>query len=175
MADMTAVRARIAAIVLGTYGTEYAIAEGRFHEAAPDSDLEHHALGTLERAFELVMPGDRTPIIPVDRTAGVGYYSYPISIRVGYVYTHAGGEAVTEGGEVSGGATRAQVETRALDDGHRLENALSSWRNTGGLTPHIIDLKSPDGSSGGPTLEKLSDRCILTVPLLLLTREVLGV
>jgi hypothetical protein len=172
-ADFTAVKARLTAIMLGTYGSEFTIAAGKFHEASPDQEPAHHPLGTLERAFWVVMPGQRTPIVPVDRTAGVGYYAYPLNIQVGYVFTRAGGDAVVEGGEVDGGATMDLVEARALADGHAIESAMSSWLNTGGLTPHVIDLKAPDNSDG-PALEWLPDRCILTVPLLLLTRVTLG-
>lgn len=159
-------RARIEAILLGEYGVQYPIASGRFHMMPPDQrSLDQMDLGTLERAVLVDMPNARTPVIPTDRAAGYGVFSYPVNVQVGYVVTGAG-EAWEALGEQSGAATWTAVQDRANEDRQAIESALGSWLNTGGLTPHVIDL-NPTGGGG---IEQRADRAILTVPFSMMVR-----
>lgn len=162
---MSDIRARLESILLGTYGVEYPIPLAHFHLAPEDSDLDSHSLANLERAVDVQVSAERAPLLPVDRTAGVGYYNYPLVVQVGYVVTGAG-DVWDASGEQSGAATVRAVSDRADTDRHMIESALGSWRNTGGLSPHIIDLVP----TGGGGLELSPDRAILSVPFQLTLR-----
>lgn len=160
------IRARVQAIILGDYLGDYPIAPGRFHLASTAvANLNAHDLGTLERAVRVDIPNERTPLVPVDRTAGFGLYQYTLTIQVGYVLTGAGDGAEALG-EQSGPGTLDAIQDRANEDRQALESALGSWRNLGGLSPHVIDLEP----IGGPGIEVGPDRCILSVPFALKVR-----
>jgi hypothetical protein len=160
------IRARIQDIILGEYIGDYPIAQGRFHLAATsEATLATHDLGTLERAVSVDIPNARTPLVPVDRGAGFGLYQHTLTVRVGYVLTGAG-DAAEGTGEQSGAGTLVAIQDRANEDRQALESALGSWRNLGGLSPHVIDLE-PVGGGG---VEVGTDRCILAVPFVLKVR-----
>lgn len=162
---MSDIRARLEQVITGNYGNEFLIPLDHFRLKPVDRTLESADPGTLERSVDLRIAAERTPLIPVDRTSGVGYYSYPVVVRVAYVLTGAGDPGESDGPQ-SGEATLPAVEDRADTDRNRLESALGSWLNTGALNPHVIDLR-PVGGGG---LELLADRAILTVPFEMILR-----
>jgi hypothetical protein len=160
------VRARLEAIITGDYGTDYAIPAGHFHLAPGDRTIDRTDLGSAERAVKVVIRQDRTPHLPINRMSGHGIYTYPVDVQVCYVRTQAGEDWDGASGEQSGAGTDEGITDRANADRNRLEAALGSWLNTGGLTPHIIDLRP----TGGGGIETLGQRAILTVPFELLVR-----
>lgn len=166
-----AVRSRFRDILLGSYGVEYPIPEGHFHLADIRFTPDTHPPGTLERAVWVSLTGEGTPAVPTDRTSGYAYLRYQLLVQVGYVLTGAGDSGAEATGEQSGGADLDSVQDRADADRQRIASALGSWRNTGGLTPHVIDCY-PEAA---PALEVGQGRVTLTVPFSLLLRVPLTV
>lgn len=164
-------RERAYRLLEGLEGVEgWAIPPGQYHRADPRTTLEHHDLGSLERAVRIVLR-QREPIggfnNPYD---GRGLFTQPLIVRVGYVLTGAGDDSDMQG-EQSGAATLEAIEDRAAQDADQIEARVGYQPNWTGLDPHVIDCAPLP--AGRPELIVLPDRCIQEIPFVLTTRTVL--
>ena len=164
------IRTRVEALLKGELGTDLVCPPGRFTIFPSDHDIRVRDIGVLERGCNVVFPGSRTNVVPVDRMANKGYYDVPMAIEVGYSLTNAGGDAQEVGGPLSGSGMYDALQDRALDDRNIIESCLAFWRNFGGLDPHVIDCVA----LGDRPLEVLPDRAIMTVTFTLTLAVTLG-
>ena len=165
-------RERAYRLLEGLEGVEgWAIPPGQYHRADPRTTLEHHDLGSLERAVEVRLRGAK-PMggVPHNPLCGRALVETRLLVRVGYVLTGAGDDSDMQG-EQSGAATLEAIEDRAAQDADQIEARVGYQPNWTGLDPHVIDCAPLP--AGRPELIVLPDRCIQEIPFVLTTRTVL--
>lgn len=165
-------RERAYRLLEGLEGVEgWAIPPGQYHRADPRTTLEHHDLGSLERAVEVRLRGAK-PMggVPHNPLCGRALVETRLLVRVGYVLTGAGDDSDMQG-EQSGAATLDGVEDRAAQDAHEISARLGYQPQWTGLDPHVIDCAP--SVEGIPDPIVLPDRVIQEVLFVLKTRAVL--
>lgn len=165
-------RERAYRLLEGLEGVEgWAIPPGQYHRADPRTTLEHHDLGSLERAVEVRLRGAK-PMggVPHNPLCGRALVETRLLVRVGYVLTGAGDDSDTQG-EQSGAATLDAIEDRAAQDAHEISARVGYKPNWTGLTPSVIDCAP--AIEGLPDPIVLADRVIQEVWFVLKTRAAL--
>jgi hypothetical protein len=157
-------RQRIEALVAGEYGNTRTITSGRFHRKAPDArTLEQHPHSACERAFEVII-GRRKPIAPVNPLHSTAIYEHPLTIRVAYALTDAGGDLAETLVEQDGPGTIEAARDRADTDAHDIAAVVCWYENYAGLTPDVFDIHETDDGHE-ETLD--DDRLIVEIRLAL--------
>jgi hypothetical protein len=140
MALTTTLRQRFENLMLGTYAPSatFYIATNRFRLHDRDAGtLEQNVDNTIDRAFQIDFgPATADPSFnPID---GVCLYTAPVTIRVGYLYTHSG-DGMTENATYDSGTGYVDdVVARANTDMHDILRTVTWHENWGSLAPALF-------------------------------------
>lgn len=143
-----------------------------FRLVPPDVKPEDVPPGSLERRFEVEL-GQAKPLSGLRTNTLNGYRNetHPLTVRVAYAVTGAGGDEPSTRGEQSGPATLDAVRARSRTDAQRILITIGRQSPFAGLAPAVIDCRptdAPPGWTEGATL------CVLSVTFDLWTRTSLA-
>jgi hypothetical protein len=162
-------RTTIESLLLGTAGTTRTMASGRFRLRAPDGALEDHPANAAERTVEVVISPAEHPF-GWNGLDGFVIQQSAMTVRVGYLYTNAGGDQAEALTEQSGAATLDVIRDRAATDAHAIDVVLQWHENYSGTDPAIISINK----SGPPSpVAIVGDRAVLEIPYVITSKATL--